>query len=202
MKLLQAGPSPFARKCRVALLETGLEGVEVVEVATTPVATDPGVAAANPVGKIPVLVREDGPAIHDSRVICRFLDAQAGAGGGRSGTLYPEARIWEVLTLEAMADGIMEAAVITVYQARFGGEGTSWLDGQWERVARSLDALEARWMPNLAGPLHMGQVAVGCALGYLDFRHGARPWREGRPALAAWEARFAERDAMRATAPA
>ena len=195
MKLLQAGPSPFARKCRVALLETGLEGVEVVDVATTPMATDPGVAAANPVGKIPVLVREDGPAIHDSRVICRFIDAQAGA------RLYPEARIWEVLTLEAMADGVMEAAVITVYQARFGGEGTSWLDGQWERVTRSLDALEARWMPNLAGPLHMGQVAVGCALGYLDFRHGARAWREGRPALAAWQARFAERDAMRATAP-
>ena len=194
MKLLQAGPSPFARKCRVTLLETGLEGVEVVDVATSPTATDASVAAANPLGKIPVLVREDGPALYDSRVICRFLDARAG------GTLYPDARLWDVLTLEATADGIMEAAVLTTYQARFG-DGEHWLDGQWEKVARALDALEARWTPNLAGPLHMGQIGVGCALGYLDFRHDARGWRDGRPALAAWEERLRERDAMAATRP-
>ena len=195
MKLLQAGPSPFARKCRVVIRETGLANVEIVDVATTPVQTDAAVAAANPLGKIPTLLREDGPALYDSRVICRYLDHAAGGG------LYPEARLWEVLTLEATADGIMDAAVILTYQSRHGGEGTSWLDGQWDRVARSLGALEGRWMPNLAGPLHMGQIAVGCALGYLDFRHGARGWREGHPSLAAWWDRFAERDAMRATAP-
>ena len=195
MRLLQAGPSPFARKCRVVILETGLKGVEIVDVQTTPVETDPSVAAANPIGKIPTLVRDDGPALYDSRVICRYLDAQAG------GSLYPEARIWDVLTLEATGDGIMEAAVLLTYQGRHGGEGTSWLDGQWDRVARALDALESRWAPNLAGPLHMGQIAVGCALGYLDFRHGARGWRDGRPTLTAWEARFAAREAMLATAP-
>lgn len=202
MKLLQAAASPFARKCRVTLLETGLGGVEVVDVATSPTATDAAVAAANPLGKIPVLLREDGPALYDSRVICRFLDARAQAERRGVRTLYPEARLWDVLTLEATADGIMEAAILLIYQSRFGGEGSSWIDGQWSKVARALDALEARWTPNLAGPLHMGQIAVGCALGYLDFRHGARGWREGRPALAAWEARFAEREAMRATAPA
>lgn len=201
MKLLQASASPFARKCRVVLHETGVGGVEVVDAATSPAATDPAVAAANPLGKIPVLLREDGPALYDSRVICRFLDAQAQAEARGARTLYPEARIWDVLTLEATADGIMEAAVLLIYQSRFGGEGTSWLDGQWDKVARALDALEARWTPNLAGPLHMGQIAVGCALGYLDFRHDARGWRDGRPALAAWEARFKEREAMRATAP-
>ena len=196
MKLLQAGPSPFARKCRVTLLETGAEGVEVVDVATAPTATDSEVAAANPLGKIPVLVRDDGPALYDSRVICRFLDARAG------GSLYPEARQWDVLTLEATADGVMEAAILLTYQARFGGGGDHWLHGQWEKVVRTLDALESRWMPNLEGPLHMGQIAVGCALGYLDFRHGARGWRDGRPSLAAWEERFRERDAMKATTPA
>lgn len=195
MKLLQAGPSPFARKCRVTLIETGADGVEVVDVATSPVETDRAVAAANPLGKIPVLVREDGPALHDSRVICRFLDDRGGGG------LYPEARLWEVLTLEATADGIMDAAVILTYQSRYG-EGAHWLDGQWDKVARALDALEGRWTPNLAGPLHMGQIAVGCALGYLDLRHDARSWRDGRPALADWEARFRERDSMRATVPA
>ena len=200
MKLLQAGPSPFARKCRVALVETGLASVEVVDVVTTPVDTDRAVAAANPLGKIPVLVREDGPALYDSRVICRYIDARAREAGARV-RLYPEARIWDVLTLEATADGMMEAAVLLTYQARHGGEGTSWLDGQWDKIARALDALESRWTPNLAGPLHMGQIAVGCALGYLDFRHGARGWRDGRPALAAWEARFAQAASMKATAP-
>ena len=215
MKLIQAGPSPFARKCRVTILATGLEGVEIVDVTTSPKATDPSVAAANPLGKIPVLVREDGPALYDSRVICRYIDAQAGTGGGRSGTgggrsgtgggrrgtLYPEARLWDVLTLEALGDGISDAAVLLAYQTRFGSEGTSWLDAQWERVERALDAVEARWMANLAGPLHMGQIALGCALGYLDFRHGARGWRDGRPALAAWEERFAQAEAMAATTP-
>lgn len=195
MKLLQAGPSPFARMCRVAIAEAALGGVEVVEVTTSPTATDPDVAAANPVGKIPVLVREDGPAIFDSRVICRFVDARAGA------KLYPEGRLWEVLTLEAMGHGIAEAAVLLVYQGRFGDGGEHWTDGQWAKVERALAAAEGRWMPNLEGPVHMGQVAMACALGYLDFRHGDRGWRDGRPALSAWADRFAERESMRATAP-
>lgn len=200
MKLLQAGPSPFARMCRVAIAEAGLAGVEVVEVQASPVDTPADVAAANPVGKIPVLVREDGPAIFDSRVICRFVDARAGA------RLYPEARLWEVLTLEAMGHGIAEAAVLMVYQQRHGGTDSSggphWTDGQWDKVERALGAAEARWLPVLEGPVHMGQVAMGCALGYLDLRHGERGWRDHHSALAAWFERFAGRASMRATAPA
>ena len=70
------------------------------------------------------------------------------------------------------------------------------------KVARALDTIEARWISHLAGPLDAAQIALGCALGYLDFRHGERGWRSGRPALAAWDARFAERPAMQATRPA
>ncbi len=196
--LLSSPASPFVRKVRVVLLETGQDDVALQEVTTTPVATAPEVAAANPVGKIPALLRDDGPAIYDSRVICRYLNARAG------GDLYPDSHIWETLTLEATADGIMEAAVVSVYEKRVRPEEfwyQPWLDAQWAKVTRALDALESRWMSHLHGPVDMGHIAIGCALGYLDFRHPDKDWRAGRDSLAAWEAKFADRASMKATAP-
>ena len=74
-------------------------------------------------------------------------------------------------------------------------------EAQWRKIARALDAVEARWLAHLAGPLDMGQLALACALGYLDFRLAERNWRAGRPGLDAWEARFAARPAMQATRP-
>jgi glutathione S-transferase len=76
-----------------------------------------------------------------------------------------------------------------------------WVEGQWAKIDRALTALEERWTSHLSGHPDMGQVALGCALGYLDFRHAGRDWRRGRPALAAWEKGFADRAAMRATQP-
>ncbi|MDM8164656.1 glutathione S-transferase [Roseovarius sp.] len=199
MKLIAALPSPFVRKVRVLLHETGqTDAVELVEISTTPMNTDAQAAAANPVGKIPALVREDGPAIYDSRVICRYLDDRFGAG------LYPQARVWETLTLEATADAMMEAAVLMVYEHRvrppekvFDG----WIDAQWAKVARCVEAVNGRWMSHLNGPLDMSHVAIGCALGYLDFRHPDRNWREGAGALDDWYAVFSARESMKATAP-
>jgi len=200
MQLIASPLSPFVRKVRAVLHETGLaDSVEVVNLATTPLDTDPRAASANPLGKIPALVRGDGATLYDSRVITRYLDDLAGAG------LYPQARLWEVLTLEATAEGIMDAAVLMTYEGRFRPEGmqyAAWVEAQWAKVARALDALEARWMSHLFGPLDMGQIATGCALGYLDFRHEARGWRKGHPALAAWHESFAMRDSMAQTAPA
>ena len=199
MKLLKAGPSPFVRKVLVTLHETGqTDSVETVDVTASPMGADAALAAANPLGKIPCLIRDDGPAIYDSRVICRFLDARAGAG------LYPETRQWEVLTLEATADGIMEAAVLMVYEARFRPEElqfSDWTEGQWSKVTRALDSLNTRWMSHLHGPLDISHIAVGCALGYLDLRHDSRNWREGRDGLAEWYATFSQRDSMVATMP-
>jgi glutathione S-transferase len=76
-----------------------------------------------------------------------------------------------------------------------------WIEGQWQKIARALAALEERWMSHLSGPLDMGQIAVGCALGYLDLRHADRDWRTAHPALAAWFATFNARPSMQATAP-
>lgn len=199
MQLFRSPTSPFVRKVMVTLHETGqIDEVALVDAAGTPVAPGTMPVGQNPLGKIPTLVRDDGPALFDSRVICRYLDERAGAG------LYPAARIWEVLTLEALADGVLEAAVLMVYESRLRPAElvyAPWVEGQWDKIARALDALEDRWMSHLHGPLDMAQIAVGCALGYLDFRHEARDWRAGRPGLAAWQAGFAARPAMQATRP-
>ena len=199
MKLMMAAPSPFVRKVRVLVREAGLQDeVEEIEVVASPAGPSEDLIAANPLGKIPALVREFGPTLYDSRVICRFLSDRAQVD------FYPAARLWEVLTLEATADGIMDAAVLMVYETRFREEGhqsQAWVDAQWAKVDRALSALESRWMSHLTGPVDIGQIAVGCALAYLDFRHGDRGWRDGRPQLAEWFAGFESRDSMVATIP-
>lgn len=199
MRLYGNAVSPFVRKIRVLLLETGQDGdVEMVQAAGHALDSSAMPLAENPLGKIPVLTRGDGPALYDSRVISRYLDARAGAG------LYPETRLWEVLTLEALADGLMDAATLIVYEARCRPpelRSTDWVEGQWARIERALETVNERWMSHLTGKLTMAQIAMGCALDYLDFRHGDRPWRSGHDALAAWSADFSERASMRATAP-
>lgn len=200
MRLYFSPTSPYVRKVIVLLHETGQFGeVELVTGSGTPL--DPGSAPveANPLGKVPALERPDGPALYDSRVICRYLDDRAGAG------LYPVgARLWDTLTVEATGDGILDAALLMVYEGRLRPEEmrfAPWVEGQWAKVERALDVLETRWIPHLEGPLDAGQIAVGCALGYLDLRHDARRWRNGRARLAAWYAGFAARPSMRATVP-
>lgn len=194
--------SPYVRKVMVVLHETGQrDAVTLAAAAGTPV--DPGSMPVghNPLGKIPALERPDGATLYDSRVICRFF-AERAPDGPR---LYPAPpRLWEVLTLEATGDGIMDAAILMRYETLVrppDRQFPAWIEGQWAKVARSLDALEARWMGHLAGAPNIGQIAIGCALGYLDLRHEARHWRNGRAALAAWYADFADRPAMRATRP-
>lgn len=200
MKLYYSAASPFVRKVHVMLYETGLiDGTEIVPTVATPLETNAGPIAQNPLGKVPALERDDGPALYDSRVICQYLDAKAGAG------LYPEgARRWDTLTLEATADGILDAAVLMIYETRVRApemQSEKWVATQWAKVSRALDVIEERWMAHLKGPLDAAQIAVASALGYLDFRHGARGWREGRPQLAAWFEEFSGRESMTATEP-
>ncbi|SPH23718.1 putative GST-like protein YibF [Defluviimonas aquaemixtae] len=200
MRLYHSPTTPFGRKVVVLLHETGqIDDVEIVEAAGSPV--DPGTlpVARNPLGKIPALERPDGPALYDSRVICRYLDARVG------GRLYPkEPRLWETLTLEATGDGMLDAAILMLYEIRLRPEEKrfdAWVDGQWSKISRALDALEAMWISHLNGPIDMGQVSVCCALSYLDFRHGQREWRAGHPRLATWHETLSGRDSMKATVP-
>lgn len=200
MKLYHAPASPFVRKVMVLLHEAGAaDRVTLVPASGTPL--DPGTMPVdrNPLGKIPALERPDGPTLYDSRVITRYLDDLLHAG------LYPAApRLWDSLTIEATGDGIAEAAVLMRYEVFVRPEASrspEWVEGQWQKIDRALSALEGRWMSHLSGPVDMGQIAVACALGYIDFRHAGRDWRSGRPALSAWYEGFAARPAMQATAP-
>lgn len=199
MKLFSSPTSPFVRKVHVLIREAGMTGIEMVSAAGTPVAHDSMPVDHNPLGKIPALLTDDGRAVYDSRVICRYLDAHFSAG------FYPAGdRLWDTLTLEAMADGILEAALLIVYESRLRPEElrfAPWVDGQWAKIDRALDAAGTRWVPHLAGPVDMGQIALACALGYLDFRHGARDWRPARPALAKWSDGFSSRASMQETVP-
>lgn len=199
MKLTVSPASPFVRKVRVLIRELDLLGeVKEMDVTTTPFASDPKVVAANPIGKIPALIRDDGPAIYDSRVITRFLNDT------NDGPLYPATRIWDTLTLEATGDGIMDCAVSMAYEVRLRPEAQQspdWIEAQWEKASRGIKAINERWMSHLNGPLDMGQISVACALSYADLRHGARNWREGNDDLATWHATFCERASMQETAP-
>lgn len=197
MQLLISPASPYVRKVRVLLREAGLmDTVEEVVVTTTPLNTAPEVMAANPLGKIPALIRADGPAIYDSRVITRFLDDHAGTN------LYPQSRIWEVLTLEATADAIMDATVSMAYERRLrpaAEQSDTWVEAQWAKAARAIAAVNNRWMSHMTGPLNIGQIGMACALSYIDLRHDIRGWRDCNAALAAWQGEFMQRDSMTAT---
>ncbi|MGM0583146.1 MAG: glutathione S-transferase family protein [Pseudomonadota bacterium] len=199
MRLRHAPASPFVRKVMVALHETGLiDQVTLEDGTTSPLDPSPGNIEVNPTGKIPCLVREDGLAIYDSRVITRYLASLAPEAG-----LYPEGdALWPVLTLEATADAMMDAAVLAVYERRLREApqiSESWIAAQQGKVARALDMLEER---RPSEEPHMGHLAIACALGYLDFRFPDWDWRAGRPRLAAWAKRIHRRPSLEKTAPA
>jgi len=200
MKLYYSATSPYVRKVMVLLHEAEqTEAVALEPTHGTPFEASASAIAQNPLGKVPALARDDGPSLYDSRVICRYLDTQFQAG------FYPDgARLWDALTLEATADGILDAALLMVYEGRLRPEEKQfpdWVEAQWSKVSNAVDAVNSRWMSQLSGPLDMGQIAIGCALGYLDLRHDARGWRKGHEALADWYERFAERESMLATVP-
>jgi glutathione S-transferase len=188
MILRSGGASPFGRKVRIAAAVLGLaDRIELVP-ADTANPEDP-VRRDNPLGKIPVLIPEDGAPIYDSRVILEYLDGLAGGG-----KILPagKGRI-EVLMLEALADGILDASILRVYEVRYRSEEKrepSWVAHQEGKVTRGLASLEHHPPPS-AGPMpDAGQITVACALGYQDLRFEGK-WRKDHPRLIAWLDSFA-----------
>jgi len=183
MLVLRSSPaSPFGRKVKIAADLLGL-GDRIQVAPTDTLDPNDDIRRQNPLGKIPALVLESGEVLYDSRVIVDYLDHLA--GGGR---LVPngEAR-FPALRLQALADGIMDAAILQMYEIRFRPEEkrvAGWTDHQAGKVERALAFAEASHAtPSPA--LTVGDVALACALGYLDLRFGGR-WREGHPGLVAW----------------
>ena len=201
MRLYYAPASPFVRKCLVVAAELGLrDRIELVTASAHPVNRDKNVVAHNPLGKIPTLITDDGSVLYDSRVICEYLNILG------DGNLIPragEAR-WTVLSAQALADGVMDAAVLTRYETFGRPEALRWQDwitGQLAKVTSGLDALESR-AADFGDRVNLGTIAFGCMLGYLDFRFASLGWRDGRPKASAWFEWFGARDSMVATRPA
>jgi glutathione S-transferase len=205
MMVLRSSPaSPFGRKVRIAIAILGLDGETRIEPAD-PVNVADTLRAQNPLGKIPVLIAEDGIAYYDSRVILEFLDERA--GGGRIIPREARARL-AALRLQALADGILDASILTVYEMRWRAREhheQKWLHHQAGKVARGLEALEANPPPLNSAPAslpNVGHIALACALGYRDFRFG-ESWRAEHPRLVAWLDDFAAHvPAFAATVPA
>ncbi len=189
MMILRSAPaSPFARKVRIGASLVGMSSKIDVQPAD-PNKADDNLLRQNPLGKIPVLILEDGATIYDSRVILEYLDHLA--GGGRIIPREAVAR-FAALRLQALCDGICDASLLQIYEDRYRPADKrvqSWVDRQAEKVARGLAALEAA-PPKLDPVPDVGQIALACALGYRDLRFGGS-WRKDHPRLLAWHDKFA-----------
>ena len=199
LTLRTGNTSPFGRKIRIAISVLGLDRAVLVEPASTQDPADP-VREQNPLGKVPVLILDDGATLYDSRVILEYLDHRA--GGGRIIPKSPELR-FAALRLQALADGIMDASILISYEARYRPierHEPKWLELQAGKVARSLTSLE-RAPPGLDTPPDVGQITLACALGYRDHRFEGL-WRKEHPRLTGWLDRFATHvPAFAATTP-
>lgn len=198
MQLLVSPTSPYARKARIVLRERGLTG-RVEECFINPHQDPAELLAANPLGKIPTLVRDEGAPLYDSRVVCEWLDALAG-----DDALIPAAGAerWAVRHAEAHADGILDLTVATVMErARAEGEQSPGAMARWrEKIERAVAAMDGV-RGALPDRFTLGHVALAVALSYLDLRLPDFDWRAAHPPLAEWYAGVAERASMRETAP-
>jgi glutathione S-transferase len=201
MKLIGSHASPFARKARIVLAEKRID----YEFVTTDVhAADSPVSGYNPLGKIPVLITDDGASIYDSSVIVEYLDTISPVG-----RLIPEPgrqRI-QVKRWEALCDGLMDAAVLVVLEKRRAAatQRQELLDRQNGKVAEALRAAsqdlgERAWCATEAYTL--ADIALGCALGYIDLRFPERDWRAQYANLARHAEKLFKRPAFQTTAPA
>lgn len=202
MQLYFSYTSPFARKVRATIIEKGLEG-HVTMIEAVPYENPPALLAANPLGKIPALILDNGLNVIESALICEVLDS-----------LRPETQLIphsgleriSVLRTAAFGQGLADVAVALLMESRREPQLRSQaqqtrLTDQLRRTVDFLESEATHWPLKSEGPVHFGDLAVATSLGYVDFRHGALNWRDGHPKLAAWYAAIAQRRSMRETAP-
>ena len=199
MKLVASLTSPYARKIRIAIAEKGLTCALEVDIPWLP---ETNVPAYNPLGKVPALVADDGEVWYDSPVISLYLETLGGP------PLMPVDRIANlpVRQTEALADGITDAAVTAFLEARRPADkqDVETIERQLAKIQRGLAALEERLLQRkgFGGPLiNIADIAVGCTLGYLDFRFGHLHWRTTHPELSAWAAKLFARPSFASTVP-
>jgi glutathione S-transferase len=198
VKLFHSPASPFVRKVMACAIARDIDD-RIEKIWCDVHASPPDLLAVNPLGKIPTLIGADGIAYMDSPLICEYLD-----GIGAAPPLYPAERVARMvaLRLHALGHGVLEAAVARRGESLRPEEPARMAAIARMRgaVLRTLDQLE-READSLMGPLTIGTITVGCALGYLDFRFAEERWREGRPKLAVWYESASKHRAFVETAP-
>ena len=198
--LLRFSPtSPYVRKVSVTLEEKEL-GQRVERVPTNPWDSNTDLATHNPLGKVPALVTDDGLVLHDSPLICEYLDCLSSAP-----RLIPESgpQRWRVLCMQALADGVLDAAVLYFLESAKRPEElrwSAWMERQLDKIRGALDVMQTD-LPGLGEEITLGHIGAACALSYVDFRLPGEEWRSSRQDLARWYQEFAQRPSMRATEP-
>lgn len=198
MELKYSALSPYVRKVTITLHELGI--ADRVRLTKVDARGDPGaITPFNPLGKIPALVIDDGSVIFDSPVICEYLDAEF---GGHRLLAASGPQRWETLTRAALADGMIDAAIL-VRRERDRDEARrlqEWIAWQLRKVTQGLDALEAR-IDTLGDRFDLGQIALAAALGYMPLRIDEVAGLPRWPRLKAWYDKVCERDSLQRTAP-
>ncbi|MFI4985962.1 MAG: glutathione S-transferase C-terminal domain-containing protein [Alphaproteobacteria bacterium] len=198
MKLRYGPVSPYVRKVMTVAHEAGVEK-RIERIRTQVWAADTDVVKDNPLGKIPALVTDEGEVLYDSPVICEYLDSL-----NTGVKLFPAAGAarWKALKLQALADGVLDAAILRRHESQRPAErqDKEWIARQAAAMKRGIAALEAE-AANWGEAVTIGQIAAGVVCGYLDFRYAQEDWRPAAPKLAAWYERFAKRPSMQATVP-
>ena len=200
MKLLYLSSSPFARKALVSACELGLlERLEIVPIDTDPIQTNREINRNNPLGKVPVLVRDDGTTLYDSVVICEYFDSLC-----RDAGLFPphgEAR-WQALRLHALADGLSDAAITVRRESRRpdGLQWTDWAEAHTRKLEQTYDVIE-RDADLSSDSVTVGHVALATALEWIAFRQVGPDFRRGRRRLVGWYDIFARRPSMSVLPP-
>jgi glutathione S-transferase len=183
----------------VTAIELGLSA-RIEHIPTDTQDRNSGLAEHNPLGKLPALILEDGGLLYDSPVICEYLDSLHDGP-----KMFPAAgpERWTALRQQALGDGILDAAILRMIETARRPEELrwpGWIKHQTTKIVRAIDRFESE-AEALEGPLTIGRITAGCALGYLDFRAPELDWRAGRSMLAAWYEKFAQRPAMQETVP-
>lgn len=202
MKLLFAPTSPFVRKVMVCAHLTGLvDKIQLLASAAHPVVRDPRIAAHNPLAKVPTLILEDGQALYDSRVICEYLDHRAGTQ-----EIFPAAGAdrWTALGRQALGDGVLDAALLARYELTARPAELmwpTWREALLTKVSAGLASIDSIASDLALDRPTIGEITIGCALGYLDFRFPELNWRAQSASAARWNEAFQRLPAMQATRP-
>jgi glutathione S-transferase len=201
MKLYWSPRSPFVRKVMVCAYELGIaERIDRIRALVSLTQTNADVLEVNPVGRIPALVLDNGDVLYDSHVICEYLDAEYG-----DSRLFPRVKAarWDALRRLALADGMLETSILwRAERSRPAAQQPAEMLAAFDRkIATALAALERDSARLHEDQVDIGDLAIGCALAYLDFRFPELDWRARHERIAAWFESFDRRPSMQQTIP-